>query len=150
MSMMLRRGMLLLDDVYDNSPVISEYGKYCTRSGDYLADDPNWCVTDWMYFNPIPSGSNIQIVDAFASQATSKTYQYQSSTGGFKDYYYGSNDFSEYVRTLYGVMGRSLYKIRWSIRIDNLDKCYAFCGDTGQIFFAGRNSKYYGRKNAYE
>ena len=132
----------------DTSPVIAEYGRYCNRSGDGLSDNPNWCYTEWINVSPAIQSSVLIIVDAFASLHNDHTYQIQNADGTKKDYFYGSDNFSEFRRVWNN--GFIPEKFRWSILIENLDKCYAYCENNGQIFFAGNNSIYYGHRNISE
>lgn len=155
MDMMEVRRRVLLNSgkkVIDTSPKIAEYGKYLGRANGLINDDAEWCYTDWIYFSSDTPGRKINITDAFASLSRLAslggdfTYQYENADGTFKDWFYGSNNFSEYTRTI-GRTGAALYRIRWSLKIENINDCYAFCNDTGQILFAGKNSPYYGYIN---
>ena len=147
MDLMTRRREMM--DCGDTSPKIAEYGKYCSRGKTSLASDPEWCYTEWMVLNPPQSENIIIIVDAYASKGSSYTYQYHNVSGSWGDYWYGNPDFSEYRRVMNTGTNR-IHMIRWSIKIENLDRCYAYIETTGQILFAGKNSIYYGHRNISE
>lgn len=129
----------------DTSPKIAEFGKNCNRSFNGLTTNPDWCYTEWVTISPSINSMDIGIVDAYASKSNNKTYQLQTADGANGDYHYGSTDFSEFTRkwTITFIPER----IRWSILIANLDNCYAYCINNGQIFFAGKNTPYYGYTN---
>ena len=133
MSELLTRRRLLLamqKTGLDTSPRIAEYGYYCSRSKTGISADANWCYTDWYY---VTQSARQRVYDNCTN--SNHTYQYDTSeTDG--DYWYGP----ERTVTIYS-------KIRFSIKISEIDNVYAYSGLTGQIFFAGKNTQYYGYTN---
>ena len=131
---MMRRSVLLASGkkVIDTSPKIAEYGKYCGRSGQEIAVNENWCYTE--YYPLLINGSQY-VCDNVTD--TSHTYQYQQKADGTEwDFWYGPR--------------RKIFLhnvIRFSIKIDNLDDAYAYSELSGQIFFAGKSTPYYGYTN---
>ena len=119
----------------DTSPRIAEYGKYLNRSTTGTAINEGWCYTDWYDINPIKEFITIKdnVTDII------HTFQYVMQNGT-RDYWYGP------TRPLSG----SPYTIRFSIQITNIPTCYAYSETTGQIFFAGRNTPYYGYTNIHD
>ena len=135
----------------DTTPKIAVYGKFL-RNNTVIVDDPEWCYTEWIECDLTGqiAGQGKALVDAYASLfvrgSPPHSYQYELADGTL-DYYYGSEDFSEDVRT---ATTKNIVRIRWSLLIANIDKCYAYLRNTGQIFFAGKNSIYYGHRNISE
>lgn len=129
-----RRRMLMRKPPLDTSPRIAEYGVYLNRSASGTAVDSSWCYTDWYDIDPHPSNNNI--IDNVTN--SNHTFQFVKS-GGSGDYWYGSS------RNLAG----EPIKIRFSMTIAMLngETEYAYSSTTGQIFFAGRNTPYYGYTN---
>ena len=150
MDMMEIRRRVLMGNrkkVIDTSPKIAEYGCYYRRHETKVIDT-EWCFTEWIDVLDAPL-NRCTICDAFASQyitgSVPKSYLYFFNDGS-TDHYYGSSDFSFFER---GAVRTGVYitSIAWSLKIENLDKCYAYLKETGQIFFAGKDSPYYGYTN---
>ena len=145
--MAIRRRVLIGGKkVIDTSPKIAKYGYFMRNSTINIADS-DWCITEWIDVINAPNRS-VGIVDAFASLyggSPPHVYRYVFSDGS-TDYWYGSNDFSKYTRYI-GANSKHIVRICWSLKIENLDKCYAYLKETGQIFFAGKSSPYYGYVN---
>lgn len=116
---------------------VAEYDKYCGRSAEGISDGTGWCYTDWYLFDPQPSGSSIKLRNN--STNNNHTYQYQNEDGTKKDYFYSNQTV--------GWSGVSMYKIRFSLQTADADDSYAYCLSTGQIFFAGKNTDYFGYSN---
>lgn len=126
--------------VIDTSPKIAEHGKSLDRSNDGIKDDVNWSYTEWYLFSP----QKVGIVVIYDNQSTSgHPYQYNIEDGTKKDWFYADDTGSRRI----GWLGAALYRIRFSVRISQFDDAYAFCNNTGQIFFAGKNTPYYGYTN---
>lgn len=139
-----RREILAQGGELDTSPKILEYGKRL-KGATGIETDADWCYTDWIYctLDGQTVGENKLIEDAYASSSTGGVYQYEKANGTY-DYWFGSADFTPLQRNIGSF---NIIRIRWSIKIENLSKCYAYMTNTGQIFFAGKNSIYYGYTN---
>ncbi len=129
--------------VPDTSPKIAEYGKYCGRhySNDEnaIGTSADYCYTEWYDFMPSQLG-----VVKIVNNTTNSNHVFQAegeNTDGTPYYvwYYGNQNIGKSTATL--------TRIRFSIRTANIDNAYAYCETTGQIFFAGKNSSYYGYRN---
>lgn len=136
----------------DTSPKIAVYGKYL-RNATRIESDAGWCYTEWVECNQEgqTAGTAKYIVDAFASclpqEGIPHSFQFETSDG-LVDYWYNpNNNFEEYRRKC---GSKNIVRVRWSLLIANIDKCYAFLENTGQIFFAGKNSIYFGHRNISE
>ena len=83
-----------------------------------------------------PHPSSNRIVDNITN--SNHTFQYRKSNGS-GDYWYGPSR---------NIAGRPV-KIRFSMTIAklNAETEYAYSETTGQIFFAGKNTPYFGYKN---
>ena len=156
MDLMTRRRALLArveSGGIDTSPVIVQTGVHFGRGNGLIVEEDGWAITDWIYFDPVTPTTPLYIVDAYASLSRLTvdggdcSYQYESANG-IKDWFYGSTDFTEFARSC--PLRAPFYRIRWSVKLENINRCYAFCQETGQIFFAGRNSIYYGHHNINE
>lgn len=121
-------------DTLNTSPRIAEYGKYLSRNASGTTVDSSWCYTEWYDIDPYPSSNNI--IDNVTNNF--HTYQFVKQNGS-GDYWYGPS------RNLAGTP----VKIRFSMTIARLNAGteYAYSSTTGQIFFAGKNTLYYGYKN---
>ena len=132
--MAIRRRVLMSSGkkVIDTSPKIAEYGKYCNRTGQGLDSDSAWCYTE--YYDLEFNGRQTIHDNNTDSQ---HTMQFQTNAQGTAyDFWYGPS------RTVgaYNV-------IRFSIKMENIDTSYAYSEKSGQIFFAGKNTPYYGYTN---
>ena len=67
--------------------------------------------------------------------------------GVYKDYWGWTSRDTQVVRN---VINATTNEIQFGIYADRLDDCYAYIKETGQVFFAGKNTQYYGRTNIYE
>lgn len=136
-SMLSRRAMLMLetDDRLNTSPKIAEYGYYLSRSGTGVTAGSAWCYTE--YYQLERNGSQ-QICDN--NTDTNHTFQYQNNNEGTTwDFWYGPK---RYVNA-YNI-------IRFSIKTNNINDSYAYSSTSGQIFFAGKNTIYYGYTNIHD
>lgn len=116
----------------DTSPKIAEYGYSLARNGTGTYAASNWCYTD--YYELKLNGKQ-RICDNNTN--SSHTFQYQMNAEGTTwDFWYGPRQ----VITAYNI-------IRFSIVTADIDDAYAFSETSGQIFFAGKNSPYYGYTN---
>lgn len=141
-----RRRVLLASgqsSVIDTSPKIAESGVYWGRGQGTKNADAAWGITDFYYFSPQPQ-ARCTFYGFVGNDGTQHTFQYYSESGNEKDWwYFGPLDYR----------GTSLsndayyYQISFSIELAEIDNVYCYAGETGQIFFAGRNTPYYGYTN---
>lgn len=149
MDLMAARRSLLMQMVRtDTTAKILEYGKFWARQYGVTTNNNGWGITDWIYFNPTQVGGPITICDTCTTpgvQETGYTYQYTTEDGSFKDWYY--HDTNNERRIQSATNTKTLYKITFSIYLPRIHSTYAYCKETGQIFFAGRDTPYYGYFN---
>lgn len=144
MMMALRRKVMAAakQKLVDTTPKIAEYGVSCAYSATGEQSYTTMCITDYYLFNPQQLGK--LTIHVYLPNANFRMYNYQYSNEdeSFKDWYYDPGD-----GRLIGNATATLYRIRFSILQAVLDDCYAYCTETGQIFYAGKNSIYYGYTN---
>lgn len=149
--MAARRKLLMTQHGLDTSPKIVEYGAYWERTNEGKIADENWCITEWYAFNPQKSGSITIVGYIGGSDNTNHTFQYHTEGRTWRDWYYFNVGDVEGERTIQNAAGtRVLQEISFSIFLNGITNAYAYVKETGQIFFAGENSIYYGHKNISE
>ncbi len=138
--------------VTDTCPTIAADGKRLSSYSDTV-DDDEWCYTEWITVeNDSPNYSTKRFVEAYASgggvHAVVQVIAHDAGDPytGYTDYYFGNADFSEKAVPI-SYTSKVISAARWSIKKENLDECYAYYERTGQIFFAGKHSPYYGYTN---
>ena len=127
----------------DTSPKIAEYGKACALSATGERESETNCITEWYDFDPMQTGYmmlHYYIKDMSISRNTN--YQYIDNQG-HHDWYYSRSDYTRNI----GWANSQLSQIRFTIVTADIDDVYAYVENTGQIFFAGRNTPYYGYTN---
>lgn len=142
--MQRRRTLLMMPRGIDTNPKITEYGKHWDRTFGSTSISANWCITEWYEVN---QQSIVQTINGYIGADTSGiTFQYFLSNGT-TDWYYFNGTNPRTVTTRYGV---GITSISFSIEIAQIDNSYAYCVETGQILFAGKNTIYYGHRNISE
>jgi hypothetical protein len=128
----------------DTSPKIAEYGKACATSNTGERVSATNCITEWYTFDPKQVGrlSIYYFDNNVVYPRNDANYQYVSEGGNRNWYYRGSN----FTRTI-GWDNDTLHQIRFTILTENIDDVYAYVVETGQIFFAGKHTPYYGYTN---
>ena len=152
MDMMAIRRRVLLGGkkVIDTSPKIAEYGKGCAYAATGERDTEEACITEWYQFEGVTKGQGITLYYYYFSTTATRPINYQyygvadDGTPNRKDWYYNTESHS---RKLSGWPNSTFAEIRFSVPIADIDAAYAYCAETGQIFFAGKNSPYYGSTN---
>ena len=141
--MQVRRRMLLNARKVDTSPKIAVYGKACATSATGERDSETSCITEWYDFDPAQKGLVMMhyYIKNLAS-VRNTNYQYTDDSG-HQDWYYSRSDYTRQI----GWSNSTLQKIRFTIVTADMDDVYAYCETTGQIFFAGRNTAYWGYTN---
>lgn len=148
--MEIRRRMLMGGKkVIDTSPKIAEYGKACAYGNIGERTESKLCVTEWYSFDAETKGQ-VYLYNAPYATAPVRFCNYQfygtKSDGTIvRDWHY--NISADNPRRIIGWNGTTLAEIRFSIPIGEIDDAYAYVQETGQIFFAGKNSPYYGYTN---
>ena len=151
--MAIRRRVLMGGKkVIDTSPKIAEYGKACAYAdtGERNAEDA--CITEWYQIEGATKGQHITLYYYYFSTTDTRPINYQyygiADDGSMnrKDWFYNSSRDSRY-RVIGGWSDSTLASIRFTVPIADIDDAYAYASQTGQIFFAGKNSPYYGYTN---
>ena len=139
----------------DTSPKVAEYGKACAFATTGERSDPNLCITEWYQFYP----SQVGVLTLYYKLGQGRmvrsdgNYQYyamRASDSDIKrDWYYPIST-SNYNRSIgWGLGNYTLQEIRFTVVTADIDDVYAYCIETGQIFFAGKNTPYYSTINGY-
>ena len=140
MNDLLRRRRAMMEkkaDVLDTSPKIAEYNK-CLRRNHDVESASGYCYTEWIDCNPVRRSSdwdNPVMGGAFAADDTRSVFQFVYN--GTENYWYYSKH----------QMMAGTTKIRFTLITSKLRDAYAYDSVTGQIFFAGKNTPYYGYTN---
>lgn len=135
-------------ELIDTSPKIVEYGKGLAYAQTGERWDNNFCITEWYPFD-VGTVNPIHLYNkAYVTQyVRACNYQYYGTNADGavrRDWYYNKADDPErYI----GWNTYTLKEIRFSIPIKEIDDSFAYVEETGQIFFAGKNSPYYGYTN---
>lgn len=147
--MELRRRLIMeIPHKLDTTAKILEYGKYYGRGYNAISSNANWGITDWILFNPQNNGGPVTIEDTCTEPGVNDnqhTYKYCTEDESFKDWYYHYTDNRRTIRNQ--AQHEILYRIAFSIYLPRIDSTYALCVETGQIFFAGKDTPYYGYTN---
>lgn len=130
----------------DTSPKIAEYGTCWGASIDGINTNANWCRTEWYEMNPSPGRAD-RIYGYVGADSRNQSFQYKGIStldGSIKsDWYYWNGTVPRPIQ----ITDTNLVRISFSIEISAIDSSYAYSGMTGQIYFAGRNTPYFGYKN---
>ena len=148
MDLMAARRRLMQMQVLDTSPKIAENGVVCESGSTGTRVSEDGCVT--IYYTPKlkPSGISTSIVDNF-SDRNNYPYQFEKSNGELDWWFRSSLDaFSK--RRIIASVDVTLKTIRFSLPVSTIQDCAAYCDETGEIFFAGKNTIYYGHRNISE
>lgn len=149
--MQVRRRMMsqTAKKLIDTSPKIVEYGKGLDYATLGERNDSAYCYTEWYFFDPRQVRLTIHYFINNREFPRYTNYQYfgSDSDGNVsRDWYYNRSS-TDITRTIGGWEKRPLNQIRFTIRRADIDEVYAYAVETGQIFFAGKNSPYYGYTN---
>lgn len=121
----------------DTSPVILQYGVLYKTNGD-VETNADYCVTDLYYYPTLTETATI----AYYGMGGERCVVYKNSGTTYMDYWFLMD--SQSPRKVINVGSDA---IKFTLKMSELDNCYAYLQDTGQIFFAGKNSIYYGYTN---
>lgn len=136
--------------VVDTSPKIAEYGKALNYNSTGERSDIYFCITEWYPFD-VGTVELIYLYNkVYATQEYIRTcnYQYYATNDVgilHRDWWY--NRSNDDPKRQIGWNTFTLKEIRFSIPIKEIDDSFAYVEETGQIFFAGKNSPYYGYTN---
>ena len=150
--MQARRRLLMMPHGIDTSPKIAAYGKACALANTGERDVPYDSITDWYVFAPKTIGQlTIYYETPAALIRNDGNYQFyaiNAESTMIRDWYYNTSATNK-TRTI-GWTNFTLQEIRFTVITANIDDVYAYVVETGQIFFAGKNTIYYGHRNISE
>ena len=149
--MQARRQLLMMPHGIDTSPKIAEYGKACAYATTGERDYSNACITDWYQFYPQQSGLltiYYEMLNGYSRRDGNYQFYALDAVQTLRDWYYNLSETNK-TRVI-GWNGFTLQEIRFTIITANIDDVYAYVVETGQIFFAGKNTPYYGHRNIFE
>ena len=140
--MQARRRLLMQQSGLDTSPVILAYNAIYNANG-YInqVDGAGYCVTDLYYY---PTLTATGTIGYFGTD--SKTCVVYKNNGTTKVDYWALQENQSPRKCI----NTGSDAIKFTLKMSDLDDCYAYLQDTGQIFFAGKNSIYYGHRNISE
>lgn len=124
--------------VINTSPRIAEYGKRL-RNKSIMEANSNCCYTEWYQVDDVPTvtysfmwgGSGLQ------GDVYSSVFQTAKADGTPIDYYYWNRPY----------LFAGSEKIRFTLLISGIEDSWAYNPTDGQIWFAGKNTIYYGYTN---
>ena len=125
--------------VSDTSPVILEYEKRYTTTGATQTDE-NDCITKKYDINETFERRSFTIYGVMPSIVNYKD-------GVFKDYWNRTATSEEQTSIC---VSTDCNQVAFTLLTSMIDDCYAIDIKTGQIFFAGKNTQYYGHFNTNE
>lgn len=127
----------------DTSPIITDYGYVLPNGNPFtkpLVVSQDGCITDYYDF---PAQTYTQTMTACGTCGSINLFIDDS----YKDFW-GWN--SPNVPNTRKVINIGTNRIRFGLYTAMIDDAYAFLVETGQIFFAGKNTSYYGHRNISE
>lgn len=132
--------MMAKSNVLDTSPVILEHGKRYER-GNVIQVASDRCITDFYDF--VSTTSDDRYIYSYGIAFSILVF----SNGEYKDYWnYESPDGEKLTIGL----NVGCNQVKFTLIESLLDDCYVYQVTTGKIFFAGKNSIYYGHRNISE
>lgn len=132
--------MIMQKSGVDTSPIIIDYDKRYNPGGS-VSDYAGRCITDAYAFTSVTNEDRYLI--SYGMQNSLIVYQ----DGAYKDYW-NYNSVQSEQRTVGLAIGCD--QVKFTLEMSMLDDCYAYQESTGIIFFAGKNSIYYGHRNISE
>lgn len=151
MDLMQARRRVLIGEkkVIDTSPKIAEYGKMLNYERTGERSNIYFCITEWYPFD-VGTVNLIYLYNKlYATQRRRDcNYQYYATNANgtlLRDWWFNTSE--DDPRRQIGWNTFTLKEIRFSIPIKEIDDSFAYVKETGQIFFAGKNSLYYGYTN---
>ena len=142
--MMLRRRLESNDNVLDTTPVIIQSGvAYPSGNPDTkpLLQDNSLGITGIYQLDEVP-----QAMQQCTLKYVGSYNIIYKDNNEYLDFYGGSGT-NETTKNMFSTAARA---VAFTIMLQYINDCYAFNTDTGQIFFAGRNTIYYGHQNISE
>lgn len=136
----------------DTSPVIAQTGYGLNKSGGTVAE-AELCYTDFYY---IPDGYTGKVSGLFpnddANYFNENTQLQIFEDDTFKTYWsggvmMGALGSADKIAGLYYASAWPANKVRFVLVSSHVDDSYVYFTDTGDIIFAGANTKYYGMAN---
>ena len=137
-------GEFIVPTSYDNSPIIERYNAGLKSNGTYGTVE-GCCVTA-LYEYPAQSFEQTYVASGGWGGANGIMIIYKD--GSQVDWWASPNlNQNPQERTCIDANSNGL---RVSLKMNELDNCYFYLKETGQILFAGKNSVYYGHRNISE
>lgn len=131
-----RRALIGRKKVIDTSPVIEFYGySIPTGRSDYTKSEGKGVTKIYEY----PEQDFVQTLVTAYVTANIRVFK----SGSYRDYW----SWVAQVGMRRKVINPLSNGLAMTIILDNIDDSYAYLGETGQIFFAGKNTPYYGYTN---
>lgn len=121
----------------DTSPVILQYDVSYQSNGD-IGTNVNYCITG-LYYYPVLTQTGT--IGYFGTDG--KIAVVYKNNGTERVDYWVLQD----AQSPRACLNTGSDAIKFSLKTIELDNCYAYLQETGQIFFAGKNSPYYGYTN---
>lgn len=135
---MIRRRAILSAPIArpNTSPRIAEYNKRLTGATG-TENVTGYCYTDWIIANPTTFIGEQPVIEFGGIPVNSNyKYQFETSTGAY-DYWYPSKP----------QLPSGSKRIRFTLKMETLSSAYAYNKYSGQIYFAGPDTIYYGYIN---
>lgn len=131
----------------DTSPVITDYDKYLNNSGTPTSGT-GCCCTD--FYNML--GTSLVIFTPWTEDSYPRSsLNVVSFSGTTKTHYWnGMSTQSAPKSVSLSAAASDSNKLRFSLFTSGLSSCYAYDSDSGDIYFAGEDSPYYGMSNISE
>lgn len=150
MDVIKRRRMLLMQQEINTTPIIKQ-NNICLSNNPYAEtkEKQGWFITK--HYNVVNSPAGKQTIKGFIGEDDECfcCYFEPGTTNIALDYYFfnGSNQVEIEQAPYYQ---RKLSSVVFSVQLSRIDDSYAYLVETGQIFFAGENTPYYGHYNISE
>ena len=138
-NLMLRRRAILQSPVGrpDTTAKIAQYGYGLSRSNTGTTVIAGNCYTEWYEVNPVSTSQRNMTGEGVASGgANGYCFQTKTETSGNWDYWPNRK-----------FLHANSILVRFTLITSEIDNAYVYCADGGQIFFAGKNTPYYGYTN---
>ena len=137
--MSIRRRLMMMPHGIDTSPIIERYN--AKLAGDIVAAD-GYCVTAKYYYQ---SSNTVQTIAYYFGEASLQCQVFRNNGETYMDYWVLQKRQSP--RTCINAGSDAIW---FTIEMNEINNCYAYIIETGQIFFAGKNTPYYGHRNISE
>lgn len=124
----------------DTSPKIAEYGKRLFNKNT-TTDAADCCYTVFYDVNDVPTARVFIRFNSTAPYPKNLVQSWDNDNPIDFGYAYAKGEATIYSGTT---------RVRFTLLIDERDNTYSYNPTDGQIFFAGRNTPYYGYTNIHD